>query len=104
MATSGSALSAIHVWLVCGSQHRVYSGKSDVRPRRRANPKNVALFLHKIYRAGKNSKAQVEKVMFPLVRMAQSAGRHDTKQGEVESWASQQVSRALTPLCPSLAL
>lgn len=82
MAPSGSALSAIHVWLICESQRRVYSGKSDVRPRRRANPKTVALSLDKIYHPGKNSKPQVEKVMFPLVRMAQSAGRHDTTQGE----------------------
>lgn len=82
MAPSGSALSAIHAWLICGSRHRVYSGNSDVRPRRRANPKTVALSLDKLYRPGKSSKPQVEKEMFPLVRMAQSAGRHDTTQGE----------------------
>lgn len=43
VATSGSALSAVRVWLGYGSQHRVYSGRSDARPHWRASPKNVAL-------------------------------------------------------------
>ena len=80
VATSGSALDAAHVWLICRSRRGVYGGKSDARPRRRARPKNVALSLAKIYHSGKNSKPQVEKEMFPLARTAQSAGLHDTGQ------------------------
>lgn len=41
-------------------------------------------FLVRMYHSGKNSKPQVEKEMFPLVRTPQPVGLHDTGQGEVE--------------------
>lgn len=42
-------------------------------------------FLARMYHSGKNSKPQVEKEMFPLVRTPQPVSLHDTGQGEVEN-------------------
>lgn len=104
---SGSALCAARVWPVCGTRRRVDSGKSDVRPRWRAGPKNVALFLAKMYHSGKNSKPKVERGIFPALR-TQSGGpqgsQTGSKRGQVQTGPATRCPGAPSRLCPSLAL
>lgn len=96
---SGSALCAARVWPVCGTRRRVDSGKSDVRPRWRASPKNVALFLAKMYHSGKNSKPKVERGIFPALR-TRSGGPHGSQTGSGADRASQPGSRGSIPALP----
>lgn len=99
---SGSALCAARVWPVCGTRRRVDSGKSDVRPRWRAGPKNVALFLAKMYHSGKNSKPKVERNLScaqnPVWPPTRKPNRVQTGSGADR--ASQQGSRGSIPALP----